>query len=227
LPPERRDDFPDMLARLRRGEHINHYETVRVRKDGRLIDMWISMSPIRDGRGRIVGAAGIGRDITERKQGEQERELLLQREKQARQATERSADRIARLQAATASLSEALTPAQVAEAIAEQTSAALGAETALIAQLSDDGQQLEIIGQVGYGAEQLRGWERFPLSTEVPLAEVVRTIEPVWSESTEERIARYPHLVKGYANTPPGFWLSVPLVAHGRAVGGISLRFPK
>jgi PAS domain S-box-containing protein len=67
MPPERRDEEPGILARIRQGERIEHYETVRQRKDGTLIDVSLTVSPVRDGSGRIVGASKIARDITEQK----------------------------------------------------------------------------------------------------------------------------------------------------------------
>jgi PAS domain S-box-containing protein len=70
IPPERLDEEPDILARIRNGERIEHYETVRRRKDGSLIDISLTVSPMKDASGRIVGASKIARDITERKQAE-------------------------------------------------------------------------------------------------------------------------------------------------------------
>jgi PAS domain S-box-containing protein len=70
IPPELGDELPTILERLRRGERVEHYETVRVARDGRRIDMSVTVSPTRDGEGRIVGAASIARDITHRKQAE-------------------------------------------------------------------------------------------------------------------------------------------------------------
>jgi len=68
--PGRADEMPAILERIRRGEKVDHYETVRRRKDGRLVDISLTVSPIRDGAGRIVGASKIARDITWRKRGE-------------------------------------------------------------------------------------------------------------------------------------------------------------
>ena len=70
IPPDRIDEEPGILARIRRGERIDHYETVRRRKDGSLIDISLTVSPIRDGDGRVAGASKIARDITERKKAE-------------------------------------------------------------------------------------------------------------------------------------------------------------
>ena len=88
IPPERIDEEPVILNRLKSGECIDHYESVRVAKDGRRIYVSLTVSPIRDRNGRIVGASKIARDITERKRDEEEREQLLAREQAARAEAE-------------------------------------------------------------------------------------------------------------------------------------------
>ena len=70
MPPERVDEEPRILEPLRRGEWIDHYETVRRRKDGGLINASLTISPVRDKTGQIVGASKIARDITRRKRAE-------------------------------------------------------------------------------------------------------------------------------------------------------------
>jgi PAS domain S-box-containing protein len=65
--PGRADEMPRILDRIRRGERIEHYETERLRKDGRIIEVSLTVSPIRDEAGRVVGASKIARDITEAK----------------------------------------------------------------------------------------------------------------------------------------------------------------
>jgi PAS domain S-box-containing protein len=70
IPPDRMDEEPGFLARIRAGERIDHYETIRRRKDGTLLDVSLTVSPIRDHSGRIIGASKIARDITERKKAE-------------------------------------------------------------------------------------------------------------------------------------------------------------
>ena len=72
IPPDRHDEEAVILARMRRGERMEHYETVRRCKDGRLLDISLSVSPIKDAEGRIIGASKIARDITRRKQTETE-----------------------------------------------------------------------------------------------------------------------------------------------------------
>jgi PAS domain S-box-containing protein len=68
IPEGHLDEEPAILARLRAGERIDHYETLRVRKDGRLVNISLTVSPIRGPNGRIIGASKIARDITDQKQ---------------------------------------------------------------------------------------------------------------------------------------------------------------
>ncbi len=68
IPQERLDEEPMVLERLRRGEHIDHFETVRVAKDGRRVDISLTVSPVRDTEGRVIGASKVARDITKDKQ---------------------------------------------------------------------------------------------------------------------------------------------------------------
>ena len=67
VPPDRLDEEANILASLRRGERIDHFETVRRRKDGTLLDISVTISPVRDAQGRVIGASKVARDITERK----------------------------------------------------------------------------------------------------------------------------------------------------------------
>src|SRR5438045_2961369 len=84
IPRERWGEETTIIETLRRGERVDHFESVRVRKDGRQIDVSLTISPIRDARGRIVGASKIARDVTERKLLDAERERLLQEAERAR-----------------------------------------------------------------------------------------------------------------------------------------------
>ena len=71
IPPERIDEEREILAKLVAGERIEHFETVRVTRDGRRLDISLTISPVRDGEGRIIGASKVARDITERKRAEE------------------------------------------------------------------------------------------------------------------------------------------------------------
>jgi PAS domain S-box-containing protein len=88
IPPERRAEEDDVLARIRAGKRVDHFETIRVTKDGQLRAVSITVSPIRDATGRIVGASKIARDITERQRVEEERASMLAREQEARHQAE-------------------------------------------------------------------------------------------------------------------------------------------
>jgi PAS domain S-box-containing protein len=89
--PERADEMPAILAKIRRGERVDHFETRRRRKDGRIIDVSLTISPVRDEDGRVVGASKIARDISERKAAERERAELLAREQTLNQVGPRLA----------------------------------------------------------------------------------------------------------------------------------------
>jgi PAS domain S-box-containing protein len=77
IPPERLDEEPQILARIRQGERVDHFETVRRRKDGTLLDISLTVSPIVDARGTIVGASKIARDITERRALERQKDAFI------------------------------------------------------------------------------------------------------------------------------------------------------
>src|SRR5205807_2430249 len=70
IPPERPDELPGIMARLGRGERITQFETVRLCKDGRRVEVSVSIAPIRDRAGAVVGASTIARDITAQKRAE-------------------------------------------------------------------------------------------------------------------------------------------------------------
>ncbi len=78
IAPDKRDEVSAIMARLARGERIERYESVRMRKDGTRIDVSLTISPIRDEFGRVVGASTIARDISERKRTEREQQFLIE-----------------------------------------------------------------------------------------------------------------------------------------------------
>ena len=77
IPSDRQDEEVDILTRIRRGERTKHFETKRRRKDGSLFDISLTISPVKDKDGRIIGASKIGRDITERKRAQETQALLI------------------------------------------------------------------------------------------------------------------------------------------------------
>jgi PAS domain S-box-containing protein len=111
MPPEYQDEEGVILGRIRRGDRIEHYETVRRRKDGSLIDVSLTVSPMRNAEGEIVGASKIARDITERKRSEAQISVL------AREAEHRAKNLLANVQAMV-NLSQSDTADGLKEAIA-------------------------------------------------------------------------------------------------------------
>ncbi len=88
IPRERWPEQDEVLARVCKGESIDHFDTVRVRKSGERIDVSLTVSPVKDARGRIIGASKIARDVSDRKRAEAERTKLLQTVQQAREEAE-------------------------------------------------------------------------------------------------------------------------------------------
>ncbi|HVN27976.1 MAG TPA: PAS domain S-box protein [Candidatus Binataceae bacterium] len=88
IPRDRWPEEDDVLARIGRGERVDHFETIRQTKDGRLLNISLTVSPVRDSNGRIIGASKVARDITEKKSAERELDRLLTSEKQARRDAE-------------------------------------------------------------------------------------------------------------------------------------------
>jgi len=72
IPPDRQHEEPEIRGRLKRGESVDHFETVRVSKDGSLLELSLTISPIKDATGEVIGASKIARDITKRRRAEEE-----------------------------------------------------------------------------------------------------------------------------------------------------------
>jgi PAS domain S-box-containing protein len=116
IPPERRAEENDVLAHLRRGEKIDHFETERRTKDGRRLNISLTVSPIKDSTGRIIGASKVARDMTERKQAE---EQLLEAKQEA-EAASHAKDKF--LAALSHELRTPLTPVLIAVAAIDMNS---------------------------------------------------------------------------------------------------------
>ncbi|MFZ0066982.1 MAG: PAS domain S-box protein [Pseudolabrys sp.] len=110
IPADRQSEEREILTRIRRGERIDHYETVRRRKDGSLVVVSLTVSPVRNAEGQIIGASKIARDITEQKRSREQIATL------AREAEHRSKNLLATVQA-TVRLSQSETPDGLKRAI--------------------------------------------------------------------------------------------------------------
>jgi len=73
IPPDRHGEEAEILGRIRAGDHIEHYETIRQRKDGSQVWVSLTISPLKDSRGRVFGASKIARDMTERRRADEHR----------------------------------------------------------------------------------------------------------------------------------------------------------
>jgi len=124
IPEQHRDEETRILERIRSGERIDHFETIRRRKDGSLVSISLTVSPITDGLGRIVGASKIARDITEQKRREEQIGLL------AREADHRTKNLLALAQA-TVHLTNGETAAELKSAIEGRLRALANAHTLL------------------------------------------------------------------------------------------------
>ena len=89
IPPERYSEETHILSRLCKGERIDHFETQRLTKDGRLLDISVTVSPVLDSTGKIIGASKIAREISEQKRLEYDRDRLLEAERHAREEAQR------------------------------------------------------------------------------------------------------------------------------------------
>jgi len=195
------------------------------RKDGSEAPVEISLSPIEVGGEALVAAAV--RDVTWRKAAESERTRLLQRERAARAAAERAAARTERLQALTAALSDARTPAHVATLTLDHGRAAAGALEGFVALVSDDGGELEMLPRAGHETEPLAPWQHFPLAAAIPAAEAVRTRRPVLLDSRAALAARFPDFAATRAHSGHHARAAVPLVVGDRAIGVLALSFDR
>ena len=108
IPPDRAGELSDIFGRLISGERVMNFETVRVRKDGQLIEVAITVSPMTDAAGNLLGASAIARDVTQRKRMEQERAALVAQEQQARAEAELVKQRLAFLAEASKQLASSL-----------------------------------------------------------------------------------------------------------------------
>jgi PAS domain S-box-containing protein len=138
IPTERHDEEPSILARIRSGERIDHYETVRQRKDGSRIDISLTVSPVKDPEGRIVGASKIARDISERRRAEQQQRLLL------REMDHRVKNLFALAGGVVAiSARAAATPEQLASAVRDRLTALARAHALTLPVTSEGGKRIE------------------------------------------------------------------------------------
>jgi PAS domain S-box-containing protein len=155
-----------------------------------------------------------------------ERAHLRRAERELRARAETANDRVRRLQAVTAALSQARTAEDVGAAMVLQAHEALGVSTALALVRSADGEALQVLASLGFDAPRLAPFEGMRVDTPVPVAEAVRTGEPVFVPSVAEARERYPMLDDfAPAAIRGGAVVACPLRAGGAVIGALTLGF--
>jgi len=235
VPPDRRAEEREVLERIRTGLSVDHFETVRVRKDGTLLDVSITLSPIRNAAGAIVGSSKISRDITEQKRQQRALEDLLERERAMVADAAAARDRLAFLGDVTAALSASLDYEQTLDRAVHLALPAFGDYSTVLVQ--DDNGVLKLVacGHVNRDFEPILREiaKRFAEQSneDVPTfsAEIVRTGQPRFVRRTLESpefdsVRRTnPELVANMGNLfVPLSYIGVPLFVRGRLVGILS-----
>jgi PAS domain S-box-containing protein len=153
---------------------------------------------------------------------------LFAAERAAREAAERATARATRLQVATAALSTAVTPDDVARVAVEAFMAALGAVGCAVALVRPGDEQLELRHAVGFPAEVMTHWRLYPLDQPSPRAVVARTGEPIWLDSPEEAARRFPDSAfPSLSAVGQHSWAVVPLVVGGTVLGSLLFSFDR
>jgi PAS domain S-box-containing protein len=215
--PDRLDEMPQILEKIKQGQRIQQYETRRRRKDGQVIDVALTISPVRDAAGRIVGASKIARDITGRKHAEQERELLLSRE--------RDAHRIAELlNKVGPRLAAQLDLNKLVQEVTDIATTLIGAEIGAYFQnvAGEEGESYLLHTLVGAQPESVA---TFPMSGRADLFGPTFQGEAVVRCSDVTEDPRYPSESAEYVLTAPSpvrSYLAAPVVARsGEVLGGL------
>jgi PAS domain S-box-containing protein len=135
-----------------------------------------------------------------------------------------AADRARRLQRVAELLAEAVTPEQVLDAILTEGVRAAEARAGSIGVVSEDGERVEMLAQIGYRPEVMANWQEFRLDAPTPMSDVIRTGKPLFLSSLQERNRLYPALA-GEGQEEGHALVVVPLAVEGRVFGGMSLSF--
>lgn len=149
----------------------------------------------------------------------------ITQEQKAKAAHERAVERLSRLQAVTAALSGALTPADVAAVIVEQCSAAFDIAGIVVGLVTPDGTALEIVGASGYPVEMVEQFRRIPLTTTTPMNDSVRAKVPSFIGSRAEARQLWSLADSVHQLIDIHAWANIPLMHNGEAIGALDLGF--
>ena len=153
IPPDLHDEEKGILRRVRAGDRIEHYETRRVTRDGRTLDVSITISPVRDSTGTIVGASKILRDITE-----SNRARAALRESARRQASEAAAART--LQAISTRLISESTQESLFAQIVDAAMELMASDASSVQLVAPDGESLTLLGWKNFHPDSAAFWQR-------------------------------------------------------------------
>lgn len=224
IPSDRRHDEELIINRIRRGERVEHYETVRVRKDGTSVDVSLTISPLREPGGQIIGASKIARNITERRKAEEERSLALAREHTARIEAQ-ILNELARSMGADLDLHRVVQ--QATDAATALTDAGFGAF--FYNTTNEHGESYQLFTLSGAPRD---AFEKFGLPRNTPLfsptfrGEGVIRIDDVLQDPRYGKNAPYQGMPPGHL--PIRSYLAVPVRSHaGEVLGGLFLGHPE
>ncbi|OAP39934.1 histidine kinase [Sinorhizobium glycinis] len=198
MPPGYENEEPNILRRIRNGERIDHYQTTRRRKDGSLVDISLTVSPVRDAAGRVVGASKIARDITEQRRAAEALAARLREQAALFRLTER--------------LHRALDIAEVYEAALDAIQGALGCHRASIL-LFDNSAKMRFVAWRGLSPQY-----RHAVDGHSPWTSEERDPQPIFLEdiAQAEALTALRPTIESEGIAALGF---IPLVAEGRLIG--------
>ncbi|GAC1477988.1 MAG: hypothetical protein NVS1B4_21390 [Gemmatimonadaceae bacterium] len=181
--------------------------------------------PLVEADGTRSGAIAHGVDVTDHVRARRDVERLLAESYSARAEADAARERIAGLQALTAALSTAATTTAIADAVATHATAVFGATGTVLAQLTADGEYLELLRVSDMPPALESEWRRFPVSESAPLSDVARNGEPLFLESREDWNARYPHLLPLVDAAGHHANVVLPLLVDRRVAGVLGAAF--
>ena len=203
VPDDRRSEIPRILERLRQGQQISSFETRRRHKDGTILEVSVTISPIMDVDGKVIGASAIARDVT---------------------PIRRAAERTARLLEVTAALSDALTEERVVQSAVDLGVRAMDAAGAVLVLVDPDGRSARLASSIGYPGEVVDRWTTWSIDEPIPINDALRTGRLVTVEDAQAHDDRYEGM--GPLLQPDTRAMAaVPLATEGPPLGALGLRF--
>jgi len=218
IPPELQQEERQILEKLKRGERIDHFETVRVTKDGRRVSISLTVSPVRNSRGEIVGASKVARDISERQRAEQalrESERQLSAEADALAKLNEWSSRLWRSKSLSEGLDEMLL------AVIEL----LGADKGNIQLISEEGKACVMAAQRGFQQDFLEFFREVSVADDSACGRALRSGQQIIIEDVEADAPFEPF--RGVARAAEfRAVVSTPLIGgDGKALGILSTHF--